>query len=80
MNRELLKQLRKLAGLSQKQLAKKVGVHESLICKIESGAFQMQPALRQKIKSVLRSAGITEKDINFLKERNEYSGTDTGQP
>ncbi|ASV69067.1 helix-turn-helix domain-containing protein [Cytobacillus kochii] len=71
MNRELLKQLRQLAGLSQKQLAKKVGVHESLISKIESGAFQMQPVLEHRIREVYYSCKITEKDIEFLTGRSD---------
>lgn len=79
MNPELLKQIRQLAGLSQKELAEKVSIHYSVISKIEAGSIQMKPALRQKIKSVLRSAGITEKDIKFLKERDGNSGTDTEQ-
>jgi transcriptional regulator with XRE-family HTH domain len=66
MNTEILKLIRVIAGFSQAELAEKIGVHQSLISKIEAGTATLQPALERKIKQVFHDAGISEFDIALL--------------
>lgn len=68
MKQKVLKQVRVMAGFSQKGLAEKVNVHHSLISKIEAESVQMKPELEYQIKSEFLSAGITEEDIDLINE------------
>jgi transcriptional regulator with XRE-family HTH domain len=66
MDTEVLKLIRLIAGFSQAELAEKIGVHQSLISKIEAGIATLQPATERKIKQVFHDEGITETDIALL--------------
>jgi transcriptional regulator with XRE-family HTH domain len=66
MNTEVLKLIRILAKFSQAELAEKIGVHQSLISKIEAGTATLQPETERKIKQVFHDAGISEFDIALL--------------
>ncbi|PWW20223.1 helix-turn-helix protein [Cytobacillus oceanisediminis] len=66
MNVELIKYLRSITDLSQSELASKVGVHQSLISKIEKGIVPAQPETEFKIMQVFSDAGISTQDIVLL--------------
>lgn len=66
MNGELLKSLRQLVGYSQRDLAEKLGVHDSLICKIESGTVPIQKRTEDKVYQVLDTEGIRGQEIALL--------------
>ncbi|MFS0637899.1 helix-turn-helix domain-containing protein [Mesobacillus foraminis] len=66
MNKDLLKHVRQIAGFTQRELAGKVGVHHSLICKIEKGVIPVQPVTEQKIYKAFSEAGISEQEIASL--------------
>lgn len=67
MNHELIKHLRMLSGLSQNDLAEKLGVHQTLISKIEAGERLIQIETERKLLEVFAEAGISEADIYLLK-------------
>jgi transcriptional regulator with XRE-family HTH domain len=66
VNKDVLKLVRKLAGMTQKELAQKIGVHDSFISKLETGNKKLIPATERKIKEAFYDAGITEIDIALL--------------
>ncbi|OIJ12962.1 hypothetical protein BKP35_10405 [Anaerobacillus arseniciselenatis] len=66
MDLQLMKHVRQIAELTQEELAEKVGVHRTLINKIETGAVPVQDATLQKIKRAFNDAGITDADIELL--------------
>jgi transcriptional regulator with XRE-family HTH domain len=66
VNKDVLKLVRKLAGMTQKELAQKIGVHDSFISKLETGTKKLIPATERKIKEAFHDAGITESDIALL--------------
>ncbi|QGQ47252.1 helix-turn-helix domain-containing protein [Metabacillus sediminilitoris] len=66
MNTELIRHLRSITNLSQADLAKRVGVHQTLISKIEAGVIELQPHTEQKILSVFGTEGISGQDIALL--------------
>jgi transcriptional regulator with XRE-family HTH domain len=55
-----MKDVRKKHGLTQKQLAKKVGVSRGLISLVELGIIHPYPSLRHRIAKVL---GTREADL-----------------
>lgn len=54
----LLSESRKRAGLTQKDLAKKVGIDHSYISKIERGLYK--PPTRDKVLAITRALGISQ--------------------
>lgn len=66
VNKELIKHLRSITNLSQIELAERVGVHQSLISKIENGSTPLQPEMEQKILSVFGSKGIGGQEVALL--------------
>ena len=52
MNNLSLKQLRLLAGLTQKEAARLIGVSPVSLCKWESGVFKPTPDKREKLASI----------------------------
>ncbi|KOS67119.1 hypothetical protein AEA09_14800 [Lysinibacillus contaminans] len=66
INKELIKHLRSIANLSQDELAKRLGVHQTLVSKIEAGLVELQPRTEQKLMNVFKAEGITPKDIALL--------------
>jgi|WetSurSiteA1Bulk_404760.scaffolds.fasta_scaffold248968_1 transcriptional regulator with XRE-family HTH domain len=55
MEREILRASRALQGITQKELAGKIGVSESHYCKIERGYVDPTPLEKLKIKEILGS-------------------------
>lgn len=53
VNSEILKLVRQVAGMSQRELAQKAGIHRSFISKVEVGTRRMSPATERRIKDVL---------------------------
>lgn len=66
MNKDLIKHLRIITNLSQQVLSEKVGVHQSVISRIESGETPLKPELEQKILSVFGAEGVSGQDIALL--------------
>ncbi|WP_368298540.1 helix-turn-helix domain-containing protein [Cytobacillus firmus] len=66
MNNELIKYLRGLSNLSQKELAERIGVHQSLISKLENGTAEVTQRTQDKLLQVFNDAGITPQDILLL--------------
>jgi len=65
---EDVKKLRKKVGLTQTELAKKAGVSQSLIARIERGSVDPRLSTLQKILSAMQEANeesLTAKDIMF---------------
>ena len=58
-----IKKLRKLKGLTQKQLAKIVGVNQSLISQIENGLKTPSYKLADKILTALNESNFIVKDL-----------------
>lgn len=58
MDRGLIKQLRKEAGLTQKKLAEMIGRTESFISYVEAGKRELSPKDVRKVNLVLRSKGL----------------------
>lgn len=83
---ESLKLLRILAcDMTQKELADRLGVTQGLISKVENGTVPMSQEIKQRVKAIFVSAGISEEHANQLtaliqeKERNDYRETDKEQ-
>lgn len=55
-----LRRLRKNRGLTQAELARRVGVNQSLIASIELGYYRPYPRIRRRIAEVL---GVLPEDI-----------------
>ncbi|MEH6949632.1 helix-turn-helix transcriptional regulator [Bacillus sp. JJ634] len=68
LNKRLIKYCRFLSGYTQKELASKAGVHDSLISKAEAGVLKLQPHTEQKLIEVFSDAGI---DIQLVKQVDE---------
>jgi transcriptional regulator with XRE-family HTH domain len=66
MNKELIKHLRFITNLNQTELAERVGVHQTLISKVEAGAIELQPKTEDKLLQVFNDEGITPQDIALL--------------
>jgi transcriptional regulator with XRE-family HTH domain len=66
VNNEILKLVRQVAGMSQRELAEKAGIHHSFISRLEAGKKRMSPVTERKIKQVFHDEGITETDIALL--------------
>ncbi|BBD71757.1 inosine-5-monophosphate dehydrogenase [Sulfodiicoccus acidiphilus] len=62
-SRAELKQLRELAGLTQKELAKRVGVSQSLIAKVESGRIDPKVSLVKRILDEIYSVLNTHETV-----------------
>lgn len=75
MHKTLIKYCRLFAGLSQKELAEKLGVHHSLISKIESGTIPATKETETKLMNVFASEGIDIQVIyqinNMIKKHNK---------
>jgi transcriptional regulator with XRE-family HTH domain len=61
----LLKKLRILAGFTQKQLGELLGVHHSLVSKIESGVTPIQSKYIQKLKNLYGKEMIREEIVKL---------------
>ena len=48
-----IKEFRKIRGLTQKQLAHKIGISRSFLCEIENGKYDIRLSLLLKISVVL---------------------------
>lgn len=72
---ELVKKKRESMGLSQKDFAVKINEKESLIHKIETGAFEPPIALAKKLEKILHVKLIEGHDEKFV---NSRSGRDMG--
>jgi transcriptional regulator with XRE-family HTH domain len=66
MNRDLIKHLRFISNMNQTELAERVGVHQTLISKVEAGLIEMQPQTEAKLMQVFNDEGITPQDIALL--------------
>lgn len=66
MNKELIKHLRSITNLSQAELAKRVGISQSIISRVENGTIPMQLQTEQKILQVFVSEGVSVQDIALL--------------
>ncbi|MDF2039862.1 helix-turn-helix transcriptional regulator [Cytobacillus oceanisediminis] len=66
MNNELLKHCRQLANLTQKELANRMGVHDSLISKLENGSAEVTTRTQDKLLQVFNDSGVTPNDIALL--------------
>jgi transcriptional regulator with XRE-family HTH domain len=66
VNKDVLKLVRQLSGMTQRELAERAGVHYSFISKLEAGTRNLVPATERKIKQAFHNAGITDTDIALL--------------
>ncbi len=62
----LMKHCRQIAGITQKELAESIFVHDSLISKIEAGTVPIQPDTLKRMLKVFADKGITETEIALL--------------
>lgn len=67
----LLKYCRTFLGLTQKDLSELIGVHDSLISKIEAGAIPMQPDTERKLLEVFSEMGMDADSILRVKQMIE---------
>ncbi len=68
---ELIKKKRESLGLSQKDFAVKINEKESLVHKIETGAFEPPIALAKKLEKILHVKLIEGHDEKFVNSRSE---------
>lgn len=66
LDKHLAKHLRQIANLTQKDLADRLGVHDSLISKIESGTTAIQKPLELKMMQVFSDEGISVENMILL--------------
>lgn len=64
----LLKYCRTFLGLTQKDLSELIGVHDSLISKIESGTIPMQPDIERQLLEVFSAMGMDAETILKVKD------------
>lgn len=64
----LLKYCRMFCDLSQAELAECIGVHQSLLSKIESGTIPMQPEIERKLLEVFSELGMDAETILKVKQ------------
>lgn len=72
---EKIKLSRERAGMSQKQLAKKLGVSESFINEVESGKKVVNEIVMERISKVLGNQ-INDISFSFEEESNNYDKSD----
>ena len=66
MQKALIRHLRCILGLSQQELSKRVGVHQSVISRIESGETTPKKETEEKLLKVFSDGGISMQDIVLL--------------
>jgi len=66
LDKHLAKHLRQISNLTQKELADRLGVHDSLISKIESGTTAIQKPLEEKMMQVFSDEGISIENMILL--------------
>lgn len=66
LNKELIKHLRSITNLSQEKLAERVGVHQSLISKIEKNVVELTPQTQQAILKIFAEEGVGGLEIGIL--------------
>ncbi|MCA0992972.1 helix-turn-helix domain-containing protein [Pseudalkalibacillus hwajinpoensis] len=66
MDAEVLKHLRIISGLTQKELSDRVDVSSSLITKIEKRERTLQPDLEKKVLTVFSEVGLADQEITSL--------------
>ncbi|WP_226619765.1 helix-turn-helix domain-containing protein [Cytobacillus firmus] len=66
MNKDLIKHLRSITNLSQTELADRVGVHQTIISRVESGTIPLHPKTEQALLRVFGEEGIGGQDIVLL--------------
>ena len=75
-----LKQFREEAGLTQKQIAEKLGVSESYYCQLENNKRRMPLQLALDVSTILKK---TPNDIflpnDFAKCQEDYKAKDVNQ-
>ena len=54
----LLRACRNVLGISQRELAQRIGVHFTTIAKAESGHSRLIPAKMEALKAIYRDAGL----------------------
>lgn len=64
----LVKYCRIFCGLSQTELAELIGVHQSLIAKIEKGTVPMQSITERKLLEVFSDMGMNAESILQVKQ------------
>ncbi|WP_283154125.1 helix-turn-helix transcriptional regulator [Guptibacillus hwajinpoensis] len=68
MTKEMVKQLRVLAGFNQRELASSAGVSQTLIALIETGDRKLHSKLERKLYEVFGSAGIGGQEIALISD------------
>ncbi|MGD6815495.1 helix-turn-helix domain-containing protein [Metabacillus sp. 113a] len=66
MDKDLVRHLRSITDLSQAELADRVGVHQTLISKIEKGETFIQSKTVKALLRVFGEEGISGQDIVLL--------------
>jgi len=75
MHPRLIKNMRLLTGFTQNEIGEKIGVHGSLISKIEKGTIQPTKETEVKLMNVFSEAGINIQIIyqinNLIKNKDK---------
>ncbi|WP_347861551.1 helix-turn-helix transcriptional regulator [Salimicrobium sp. PL1-032A] len=66
LNGKLLKHLRLLVGLNQRELALKINKSHSLIAKVENNRRTITTDIERKLFKFFQEQGISEKEITLL--------------
>jgi len=66
MDPQLIKHIRVLIGLSQFELAERLGLSQTTITRIETGVLVPSMQLIEKIEKVFQAEGVTQYDILLL--------------
>ncbi|EKN71296.1 hypothetical protein BABA_02152 [Neobacillus bataviensis LMG 21833] len=66
MNKYMLKQIRIVLGYTQKELAEKVGIEPTYICKLERGTAPFSAKVSRRIQEVYEAEGINVRKIALI--------------
>jgi len=66
ISNKILRKLRYVAGLSQRELGEKIGVSQEAVSRYESGSLSISKDKENEIIGVLMDSGLSKTDISLL--------------
>lgn len=69
MNGKILKDIRYIAGFTQKEIGEFIGVTQSAIAQMEKETIKILPETKMKILKVINDKGLNQQQVYLLSEQ-----------